>query len=293
MTIFKPRAQTLLTVGLVVKLGAIMLALILAGPLATPGPQPVQAQEAKAADPEKKDDKAAGEEKEKGEMAGAASAVSKRQKQAKETEKSAQDYQEAKPTATKAPEYDPTLMKLIEQKRAELGQEEARIEVERKELEKLRGEVNQRIAELKKVQDALNELVTTEKKQRRERNQRLVKVLSNMRGPAAAAVVEKLDDQMAVEIFSLMQARQAGKVMSNLKPDRRRASASCWPCARLRKKPPRWPDRPRLPEPSLHPSPSPSQGGASPRAGKLERQRHAPGSEALKPMRGKDWLRTC
>lgn len=225
MTISKPRAQTLLTMGLVIKLTALVLALVLAGPLATPGPQPVQAQEAKAKEKEDKSkdkDKAAkGKEKKKeGEgMTGAASAVSKRQKAAKGSEKSEQEYEEAKPTATKAAEYDPTLMKLIEQKRVEMSQEEARLAVERQELEKLRKEVDGRIAELKKVQEALNQLITTEKKQRRERIQRLVKVLSNMRGPAAAAVVEKLDDQMAVEIFSLMQSRQAGKVMSNLKPE--------------------------------------------------------------------------
>lgn len=145
--------------------------------------------------------------------------MQKKQEAINKAQEDDQEYVEAQPTATKAPEYDPTLMKLIEQKRAEMGQEEARLAQERQELEKLRKEVNQRITELKKVQDALSELITTEKKQRRERIQRLVKVLSNMRGPAAAAVVEKLDDQMAVEIFSLMQARQAGKVMSNLKPD--------------------------------------------------------------------------
>jgi flagellar motility protein MotE (MotC chaperone) len=39
-----------------------------------------------------------------------------------------------------------------------------------------------------------------------------------MRPEPAARVVEKLDDQMAVEIFKLMQGRLAGKVMANLNP---------------------------------------------------------------------------
>ena len=96
---------------------------------------------------------------------------------------------------------------------------QAQVERERKDLEKLREEVNTRIAELKKVQTVLEQLVSTEQSQRRKRLQQLVKVLSNMRPPSAAAVVEKLDDQMAVEIFDLMQSRMAGKVMGNLKPE--------------------------------------------------------------------------
>ena len=74
--------------------------------------------------------------------------------------------------------------------------------------------------------------MVTERQERRKRIVQLVKVLSNMRPDAAGAVVSKLDDQMAVEIFSFMQSRQAGKVMAALTRKRLRASACCSPAKR-------------------------------------------------------------
>ncbi|MFH1033269.1 MAG: hypothetical protein V1806_02070, partial [Pseudomonadota bacterium] len=117
------------------------------------------------------------------------------------------------------PQYDPRLIQLIEQKRADLALEEARLARERQELTKLQEEVVSRIEELKKVQTALEELVKTEKDQREGRVAQLVKVLSNMKADAAGAVVAKLDDQMAVDIFSKMAPRTSGKIMATLKPD--------------------------------------------------------------------------
>lgn len=191
--------RNLLTFGLAVKLSALALALILAGPAQVPGPALVQAkekQEETAKDAEQTDKELA--EEGGGEAMGETAPTT--------------------PAAPAAPQYDPALMRLLEQKRDELAQQEERIAQERRDLENLRGEVNQRISELKKVQMALEELVSAEKQQRRKRIQQLVKVLGNMRGEAAAAVVEKLDDQMAVEIFKLMNSRTAGKVMAALKP---------------------------------------------------------------------------
>lgn len=117
------------------------------------------------------------------------------------------------------PTYDPRLIQLIEQKRADLALEEARLARERQELQKLQAEVMARIEDLKKVQVVLEELVKTEQDQREGRVQQLVKVLSNMKADAAGAVVAKLDDQMAVEVFSKMAPRTSGKVMSALKPE--------------------------------------------------------------------------
>lgn len=204
------KVRNLLTLGLTVKLAAVALALVLAGAAAVPVPQAVSAQE-NLDDPGGEKAAPAGKQP----MAGAASAVSKAQK-AREGEAGAEPAVDDR--ANTPANYDPALTRLIEQKRAEMAAREATMAQERRDLDRLRAEVNQRIKELKKVQAALEALVTAEQQQRRKRILQLVKVLSNMRGPAAAAVVEKLDDTMAVEIFKLMQSRTAGKVMANLKP---------------------------------------------------------------------------
>ena len=198
-----PRVRLLLSLGLAAKLAAVVLALILAWPLVASQPQAVQAQEKKAPPPPKAADKTAAE-----------TPPGPDQQKAKEGED-----EEEEPAPKPSPESNPALINLIESKRAELAEQEARLAQERRDLEALRQEINQRIAELKKVQNALSLLVKEEQTQRRKRILQLVKVLSNMRGPQAAAVVEKLDDQMAVEIISLMQSRKAGALMANLKPD--------------------------------------------------------------------------
>ena len=117
------------------------------------------------------------------------------------------------------PQYDPRLVQLIEQKRADLAVEEARLARERQELLKLQAEVMARIDDLKKVQAVLEELVKTDQEQREGRVQQLVKMLSNMKPDAAGAVVGKLDDQMAVDVFSKMSPRTSGKILATLKPD--------------------------------------------------------------------------
>lgn len=198
-----PPARTVLTMGLAVKLMAVIIALFLAWPLVNSAPQLAVAQE-KAAPEDQKNDPA-GEQKD--------DAVDKDQN--KDEEEEDEEPLPEKP----APESNPALINLIETKRAQLAEQESRLAQDRQDLEALRTEVNKRIAELKKVQKALEALVKDEQKQRRSRVRQLVKVLSNMRGPQAAAVVEKLDDQMAVEIVSMMQSRKAGALMSNLTPD--------------------------------------------------------------------------
>lgn len=180
------KLQRVLSVGLAIKVLALLLAILFTGPQFTAGPEKVAAQTAKAAP------------------------------------SAAQP-----PTVPTLPpeafdgqprSYDPRLIKLMDDRQKEIAREEERLARERQELEKLKKEVAGRIAELKKVQAVLEELVATEKGQRQARILKLVKVLSNMRPDAAAKVITKLDDQMSVEIFSRMGARQAGKVMAALDP---------------------------------------------------------------------------
>lgn len=189
------RLHNLLTLGLAVKIVGLILALVLAWPLMTPTPTTVRAEEKKAAQGKEspapaENDKAEAKEKGGGKKGKEAKAIS----------------------------FDPRLIEILEKQRKDVALQKAQVDRERKDLEKLREEVNVRIGELQKVQKVLEQLVSTEQGQGRKRLQQLVKVLSNMRPPSAAAVIEKLDDQMAVDIFDLMQSRMAGKVMGNLKP---------------------------------------------------------------------------
>lgn len=183
----------LVMTGLAAAVLALGLALVLSSPAGMPGPTPALAQE-------KTGDKAAP-------AAGA------------ETADEAARLGGEEGGTPSSMQYDPRILSLIEQKRAELEQEEDRLARQRQELEKLQLEINGRIDELKKVQNALEELVKVEQNQREDRLRQLVKTLTNMKPASAAAVIGKLDDQMAVDIFARMPSRTAGAVMAALKPD--------------------------------------------------------------------------
>lgn len=191
--------ERILTLGLILKVAALLIAVILSGPNLTYGPSVVAAQEAQETEDAKAEDEAAGEAKD---------GEAKEGEEAKETPPS------------QAAQYDPRLIELLEKKQERLALEEERIQRERQELENLRKDVNSRIDQLKKVQAALDDMIDKQNKQRQERITQLVKVLSNMRPQPAADVISKLDINMAVEVFRRMQSRTAGKVMASLKPDK-------------------------------------------------------------------------
>jgi flagellar motility protein MotE (MotC chaperone) len=200
----RPISHYLLIMGLTLKLAGLVGAVVIAGPDLDSGPTVVSAQEKAPADKPEKDAEAKPEAAE----------------EAKAKDAKAQDETAAGQQAAEHPDgFDPRLIRLLEIKEQKLAQEEERLAREREELLKLREEVNRRIGELQKVQDVLGKLVTAERKQREEKVMQLVKVLTNMRAPAAAAVVAKLDDPMAVDIFTRMQSRAAGKVMAELEPE--------------------------------------------------------------------------
>lgn len=213
------RLKTILAVVLTIKLVAVGLALVLYLP-GDPsgergGPALALAQEKKPAKPAKADK--AG--KDDGQKASPATAA--KEAAGGNTASTAGTATAAKAKKeTETPAYDPQLLKLIEDKRRRLAMDEERLARERRELMKLRSEVSQRINDLKKVQGALEDLLRAENAQRAARIERLVKVIQNMRPASAGALVSKLDDSMAVEIFRRMQSRAAGQVMANLDPSK-------------------------------------------------------------------------
>lgn len=191
--------ERILTIGLIIKVAALLLAVVISGPSLTYGPTVAGAQEQQQEEARPEGDTAEATE-------------------AAEGEKAEGEATEAPPS--QATQYDPRLIELLENKQKSLALEEERIQRERQELENLRKDVNERIDQLKKVQAALDDMIDKQNKQRQERITQLVKVLSNMRPQPAADVITKLDINMAVEVFRRMQSRTAGKVMAALKPDK-------------------------------------------------------------------------
>lgn len=128
------------------------------------------------------------------------------------------------PTPTTEPPQLPTqpasvspemlrLLEMIERKNRELKKREEELFLKEKNLEALRAKV---LADLGKIEEALarSEEMVGIKKDLIEKNVRsLVQAYSNMKPAQAAALLENMDQGIAIIIVSRMKSRDAGKVL--------------------------------------------------------------------------------
>lgn len=132
------------------------------------------------------------------------------------------DQKQAQPQAKPAPTPSPLEVKgqqQLEAERAKLAAERTALEKKRQELTALQTEVAAQMATLEKLRKEFLQQVEAEKQRQNKRIKHLVGLYSNMKPAAAAAVIEKLDEDIAVEIFRQMRGREAGKILANVKPE--------------------------------------------------------------------------
>jgi len=109
------------------------------------------------------------------------------------------------------------LLEMIERKNRELKKREEGILLKEKNLKALEKKV---LADLQKIEEALarSEEMVGIKKDLIEKNVRsLVKAYSNMKPAQAAALLERMDEGIAIIIISRMKSRNAGKVLGAMK----------------------------------------------------------------------------
>ena len=130
---------------------------------------------------------------------------------------------EAKPAATTKQNYGSDA-KLLDRQREELRRREERLRRREAEVEALATEVEARLDELAALQAKLKEQVAglsgEKNKVRAKQIKHLVEVYSSMKAEKAAALIDKLDEGVVVEIFALMPSENAGKVLSFVDPEK-------------------------------------------------------------------------
>lgn len=128
---------------------------------------------------------------------------------------------------------EPFISQELEDKKALLAAEEARLSLERQSMEELRDDIDRRLAELREVQKAVEAITAMEQKSDlarestemslEERHARVVqvsKIIAQMRPAPAAEVIGHLRNDLAVEIMSRIPARTAGRIMAALLPEK-------------------------------------------------------------------------
>lgn len=109
------------------------------------------------------------------------------------------------------------LLEMIERKNRELKRREEELLLNEKNLQALEKKV---LADLQRIEDALarSEEMVGIKKDLIEKNVKsLVKAYSNMKPAQAAALLERMDEGIAIIIISRMKSRDAGKVLGAMK----------------------------------------------------------------------------
>ena len=113
------------------------------------------------------------------------------------------------------------LSKLRERK-VELDQRETELAKLEEELQKQKGEIESRIRRLEDVRDQISKLLSERVKVDQDRVQKLVEFYSSMKPQQAATIIEKLDEDLAVEVLGQMKKKSAAEIINLLEAEKAR-----------------------------------------------------------------------
>jgi flagellar motility protein MotE (MotC chaperone) len=136
----------------------------------------------------------------------------------------AKDAQE-KPTKDRAPDSASALQTspdsrqpgassvALEQTRAQIEVERRRLEEERKQLTALKQEIDVKLGRLEKMQDAVQSKLDEQKVLGNQRMKQLIKIYTTMPPKKAAGLIEKLDMNVIISLFSKMKGENVGQIL--------------------------------------------------------------------------------
>lgn len=107
----------------------------------------------------------------------------------------------------------PASREALARKQEELNRREAAIR-------KLEQEVDAKLARLSELEARIDQMLKEAGEMKDDKLKHLVDVYSNMKAKQAAAVLETLDETIAVKILAGMRGRQAGEILTYVEPTR-------------------------------------------------------------------------
>ncbi|MFZ5451887.1 MAG: MotE family protein [Thermodesulfobacteriota bacterium] len=129
----------------------------------------------------------------------------------------------AKPAVTPKKEPAPTVprvLSLLEKERQALQTREQAVAAKEEHLKVLKQEVEARLKELNAIQQRAMEFLEEEKRMQGEQNRHLVATLEAMPPDRAGKLMEKMDDDVAVQLLRRLKGKEAGAILSLLTPDK-------------------------------------------------------------------------
>ncbi len=114
----------------------------------------------------------------------------------------------------------PRLFTLMHKERQSLQGREAALVGKEEHLRILQKEVEERLQELKGLQLKMMEAVEEEKRIKSEHNRHLVATLVAMPADRAGRLLEKMEENVAVQLLRNLQGKEAGAILAVLAPDK-------------------------------------------------------------------------
>jgi flagellar motility protein MotE (MotC chaperone) len=114
----------------------------------------------------------------------------------------------------------PRVLSLLEKERQTLQTREQAVATKEEQLQVLKGEVEARLRELNAIQQRAMEFLEEEKRMQGEQNRHLVATLEAMPPDRAGKLLEKMDDEVAVQLLRRIKGKEAGAILSLLTPEK-------------------------------------------------------------------------
>ena len=109
-----------------------------------------------------------------------------------------------------------TSVEILEGKRAEIEAERRQLERERKQLTALKQEIEAKLVRLSEIQDSIQGKLDEHKTILDNKIKRLIKIYTTMAPKKAATLIEKLNIELTMELFSQMKVEQVGQLLPHM-----------------------------------------------------------------------------
>ncbi|NVL91055.1 MAG: hypothetical protein HWN69_08730 [Desulfobacterales bacterium] len=111
-------------------------------------------------------------------------------------------------------------LEILERKRAEIEMERQQLEKEREQLTVLKQEIETRLIRLSEIQESVQAKLDERETTRNKKIKHLIKIYTTMAPKKAAALIEKLDMEVIMELFSTMKGEYVGQILPHVSAEK-------------------------------------------------------------------------
>jgi len=111
-------------------------------------------------------------------------------------------------------------IEILECKRVQIEMDRRQLERERKQLTALKQEIEANLIKLSAIQDSIQRKLDEQKMIRDNKIKHLIKIYTTMAPKKAAALIEKLDMEVIIELFSNMKGEHVGQILPHVSSEK-------------------------------------------------------------------------